>query len=324
MREANRRQTELAAASLDAACLCARREMSRRYLKLEAEPRVAVLGLGRLGGGGMDYGSDLDVVLVYDDGQPAPIPGLDYAEAYARFGELLVAALSSLTRDGSLYRVDLRLRPDGRNGPTCSGARAFTRYFQERAAPWEWLAYVKLRAAAGSSSLGSKVENEARSIIHEAAQSVDAELLSTETRRVRERLEHERARRRRRGGAEIKFGAGGMLDVYFATRYLQLRDDVRDEGESRSTPATLERLRAAGSLSAQDYAAMDDGYALLRSLDHCLRLVIARSARLPAAEHPALRDIARRLSYPSSEALITDLTAHMSNIRAAYDRITKG
>jgi glutamate-ammonia-ligase adenylyltransferase len=323
MREANRRQTELAAASLDAGCLIARRELARRYERLDAEPQLAVLGLGRLGGGGMDYGSDLDVVLVYDDSQPSPISTLDHTEAYARFGELLVVALSSLTRDGFLYRVDLRLRPDGRNGPTCSGARAFTRYLQERAAPWEWLAYVKLRAAAGDLSLGAKVESEARAIIHDAARSADALLLRTETRRVRERLEHEKTRRRRRSGLEIKYDAGGMLDAYFATRYLQLRDDVRDEGDNRSTPAILERLRLAGSLNEEDYAALNDGYATLRSLDHYLRLIVGRSTRLPAADHPALRDIAISMNYPSPDALITDLTAHMANIRAAYDRITE-
>jgi glutamate-ammonia-ligase adenylyltransferase len=323
MREANALQTELAAASLDAGCLIARREMERRYLKLDAEPQVTVLGLGRLGGGGMDYGSDLDVVLIYDEAQPSPVNSLNQSEAYARFSELLVAALSSLTRDGFLYRVDLRLRPDGRNGPTCSGARAFTRYLHERAAPWEWLAYVKMRAAAGDAALGASVESEARSIIHRAAQSADAEGLRMETRRVRERLEHERARRKGRGGLDIKFGAGGMLDVYFATRYLQLRDDVRDEGRDRSTPATLERLRAASSLSEPDYAAMSEGYALLRSLDHHLRLIVGRSARLPAAEHPAVHDIATSMNYASSRALITDLNMHMTNIRAAYDRITQ-
>ena len=70
----------------------------------------------------MDYGSDLDVVLIYDDEAASPISGLAHSEAYARFAELLVTALSSLTREGFLYRVDLRLRPDGRNGATCSGA----------------------------------------------------------------------------------------------------------------------------------------------------------------------------------------------------------
>lgn len=323
MREANAMQTELAEASLDAGCLIARRELERRYKRLDAEPRVAVLGLGRLGGGGMDYGSDLDVVLVYDDEQPAPVHGLDHAEAYARFGELLVAALSSLTREGFLYRVDLRLRPDGRNGPTCSGARSFTRYLRERAAPWEWLAYVKLRAAAGVRILGAKVESEARSIIHEAALSADSSLLRTETRRVRERLEQEKTRHKGRGGLDIKYGAGGMLDVYFATRYLQLRDDVRDEGPDRSTPATLERLRSAGSLNRQDYATLNDGYAALRSLDHYLRLIVGRSTRLPARDHPALRDIAASMNYASANALIADLTAHMTSLRAAYERITE-
>ncbi|HEY0385775.1 MAG TPA: hypothetical protein VGC64_07165, partial [Pyrinomonadaceae bacterium] len=146
----------------------------------------------------------------------------------------------------------------------------------------------------------------------------------TETRRVRERLEQERSQRKRRGGLDIKFGAGGMLDVYFATRYLQLRDDVRDEGDTRSTPATLERLHAAGALDDADYAALDEGYALLRSLDHYLRLIVGRSTRLPAQDHPSLQDIAVSLNYSSAQALSLDLHAHMAEVRAAYDRITKG
>jgi glutamate-ammonia-ligase adenylyltransferase len=323
MREANRCQTELAAASLDAGCLIARRELARRYGELDAEANLAVLGLGRLGGGGMDYGSDLDVVLIYDDAAPSPVKRLSHPEVYGRLGELLVAAISSVTRDGYLYRVDLRLRPDGRNGATCSGAGSFTDYLRERAVAWEWLAYVKLRAAAGALELGRKVEMESRHIIHEAARRAGDESLRAETRRVRERLEHEKSRRRGRAGIDIKYGPGGMLDVYFATRYLQLRDDVRDEGHDRSTRATLERLRAAGSLSQQDYEAMNDGYPCLRHLDHSLRLIVGRSTRLPATDHPALRDIARSLNYPSPAALKESLTTHMHNIRAAYDRIVK-
>ena len=324
MREANHRQTMLAAASLDAGCLIARRELARRYQQfVDPGPHLAVLGLGRLGGGGMDYGSDLDVVLIYDDAAPSPISRLAPAEAYARFSELLVAALSSITRDGYLYRVDLRLRPDGKNGATCSGAHAFTDYLRTRAVVWEWLAYVKLRAAASDLELGARVENEARRIIHEAAQRASDKTLRAETRRIRERLEHERTRRRA-GAIDIKFGAGGMLDVYFATRYLQLRDDVPDDASDRSTQTTLKLLRAKGSLNERDYTAMSAGYAHLRTLDHHLRLIVGRSTRLPASDHPALQDIALSMSYASVTALMQDLTTHMSNIRAAYDRITKG
>jgi [glutamine synthetase] adenylyltransferase / [glutamine synthetase]-adenylyl-L-tyrosine phosphorylase len=323
MREANRRQTELAEASLDAGCLIARRDLARRYGQLDAPVRLAVLGLGRLGGGGMDYGSDLDVVLIYDDEQPSPVGSLTPAEAYARLSERLIAALSSLTRAGSLYRMDLRLRPDGGNGPTVTGARAFTDYLRGRALPWEWLAYIKLRAAGGDRELGSAVEVRARRIVHEAAREAGAEPLRAETRRVRERLEQEKARSRSaRGGTDIKYGAGGMLDVYFAARYLQLRYDVPEGGEDRSTRATLERLRDAGALAEADYAAMDEGYAFLRSLDHHLRLVVGRSTRLPGMDHAALRDIARSMSYASATALAQSLSTHMTNIRAAYERIT--
>lgn len=325
MREANRRQTELAAASLDAAYLVARRELVRRYGDFDAEPRYGVLGLGRLGGGGMDYGSDLDVVLVYDDSRPSPLKHLSPVEVYGRLSELLIAALSSLTRDGSLYRVDLRLRPDGRNGPTSTGAISFTDYLRERALPWEWLAYVKLRAAGGDLEFARTVEERARRILHEAARGASAETLLGETRRVRERLEQEKTRARASaygGATDIKYGAGGMLDVYFATRYLQLRDFVPDESDDRSTRTTLERLHNAGALGLEDYLAMRDGYEFLRTLDHHLRLIVGRSTRLPAMDHPALGDIARSMKFDSTDELVKTLNSYMTNIRAAYDRIT--
>ena len=119
--QVNRLLTDLAVASIDAGFEIARREFARRYEKLATEPRLAVLGLGRLGSGGMDYGSDLDVVIVYDSAAPSPVADLTHDEAYARLAELLVTALSSITREGYLYRVDLRLRPDGQKGPLVSG-----------------------------------------------------------------------------------------------------------------------------------------------------------------------------------------------------------
>jgi glutamate-ammonia-ligase adenylyltransferase len=324
IKESNRRQTELAEASLEAGCLIARRELERRYGTLYAEPRMAVLGLGRLGGGGVDYGSDLDVVLIYDDEKPSPLRSLNHAESYGRFSELLVSALSSMTREGALYRVDLRLRPDGRNGAHASGASAFLNYLKERAVAWEWLAYVKLRAAACALELGARVEEEARRTIHEAALRIAPEELQAETRRVRERLEQEQAGKR--GGRkssviDIKYGAGGMLDVYFATRYLQLRDNVPDADSDRSTQATLSRLRAAGSLDEAAFALLSEAYAFLRTLDHNLRLIIGRSTRLPSTDNPALADIARRMKLASPAELTRTLQDYMREIRAAYNRI---
>jgi glutamate-ammonia-ligase adenylyltransferase len=289
--DSNRLQTELAMASINAAYLIARREMARRYGNPAAGPRLSVLGLGRLASGGMDYGSDLDLVIIYDAQVPSPVAALTRDEAYTRLVELMVSALSSLTRAGYLYRVDLRLRPDGKNGALVRSSESFVEYLRTRTDTWEWLAYVKLRAVAGDLELGRDVETKARRVIHEAARAFDAEELRRETRRVRERLERERGAMRpsARGAIDIKFGAGGMLDVYFAVRYLQLRDDVQDAGADRSTRTTLARLRDANSLDAASYHALAEGYAALRSLDHHLRLIAGRSSRLPAAADHAIR-----------------------------------
>ena len=119
-------------------------------------------------------------------------------------------------------------------------------------------------------------------------------------------------------------GPAGMLDVT-AARYLQLRDRLPDEDADRSTRATLERLRAADSLGVEDFDALREGYALLRRLDHHLRLLVGRSTRLPAAaDHPLVRDLSLRLGYPSPAAMTLDLAARMSAVRAAYDRVTEG
>jgi glutamate-ammonia-ligase adenylyltransferase len=323
--DSNRLQTELATASINAAYFIARREMARRYGNLAAGPRLCVLALGRLASGGMDYGSDLDLVVVYDAQVPSPVSALTREEAYTRLVELMVSALSSLTRAGYVYRVDLRLRPDGKNGALVRSAGSFVEYLRTRTNYWEWLAYVKLRAVGGDLELGRAAEQEARRAIHEAARGCDGEELRVETRRVRERLERERGAGQgaTRGVVDIKFGAGGMLDVYFATRYLQLRDDVPDEGADRSTRTTLARLSDAGSLDADSYRNLSEGYAFLRTLDHHLRIIAGRSSRLPVApDHAVLKDLARSVGHEPAAALVEILRARMDGIRAAYERIT--
>jgi glutamate-ammonia-ligase adenylyltransferase len=319
--EANRLQTELAVASLNVAYLIARREMARRVGTLRTGPRLAFFGLGRLGTGGVDYGSDLDILITYDSLVPSPVPGLSQEEAYTRMVELMIAAISSITREGYLYRVDSRLRPHGKNGPLVISAEGLLEYLKEKSDPWEWLAYLKLRAVGGDLELGKMVETHARHRIHENAAKADRNELTSETRRVRDRLEAEKATRGSRTGIDIKYGPGGMLDVYFAARYLQLRDEVPDEGDDRSTAFTLERLQQEGLLDEEDYSALSAGYGLLRAVDHNLRLIVGRSTRLPSPDHPTARDVATKMGFESAEALRTVLVEQMRGIREAYNRI---
>ena len=113
---------------------------------------------------------------------------------------------------------------------------------------------------------------------------------------MRDRLEREKGRRGRQVGTEHKYGPGGMLDVYFAARYLQLRDEVLDEGDDRSTIFTLERLREEGSLAEDDF---NSQHRLQSAAQHRSQPAFDRgpSTRLPDPDHVIARDVATRMGF---------------------------
>lgn len=309
-------QTSLAEASIETALFITRRELERRLtIKIDDFP-LSVLGLGKLGGGGMDYGSDLDLILVYSSDETQ-----NSKSFYARAVEIFVTTLSSLTRDGHLYRVDLRLRPDGKNGATSISKIAFLNYLENRSAIWEWLAYIKLRGVAGDLDLATSTEYAARKIIHENARKADAKELKEETWRVRKRLEEAKSPIRTGKEIDIKFGAGGMLDIYFAMRFLQLRDNIPDSATHRSTLFMLDKLYENNSLNNENFQSFSQGYNFLSELDHNLRLVIGRSTRLPMANQPALQTIVARMKLASTKDLHEQLTFHRLNIRVSFENI---
>lgn len=321
IRESKRRQTLLAEASIELALAMARDELAARYGTGPEPFALAVMGVGKLGGAGVDYGSDLDLVLVFDETQKADTGGITAMEYYSRAADLFVNVLSGYTRDGNLYRVDLRLRPHGKNGPNVISRSSFAAYFAETAAIWELLAFVKLRGAGGG-PLSADIENEVSAVVHERASRIEAAELAAETRRVRELLEAERTDRRR-SEVNIKYGAGGMLDIYFAIRFLQLRDNVPDAQDDRSSEAMLGRLRESGSVTSGQFDAMRSGYLFLSPLDHAMRLTIGRSHVVPHADHPAMLHILERVGIASASELLEQLTLQRFAVREAFDEITK-
>ena len=319
IRESKRLQTNLAEASIAAALRVVRDELRVRTVNPDKfDLDLAVLALGKLGGRGLDYDSDLDLVIVYFDPKSI-LAEVTAAEFYGRAVELFVTTLSSMTRDGNLYRVDLRLRPYGSKGLSAMSIDAFLGYMADTAAVWEMLAFVKLRAVGGDESIGFNVEKETRRIIHERAAAIPADELRDETIRVRHALEKQRARVR--GGIDIKYGPGGMLDIYFAMRFLQLRDNVPDDMHDRSTTFMLECLASDGSLTRDIHAELLAGYDFLSTLDHNLRLTVGRTTRVPLGNEPALKTIAARMGLSSPADLLEQLTLHRLAIRGAFENI---
>lgn len=311
MRDINREQTALAEASLEVACRIALDELAPAR---EREPRFSVQALGRLGHAGMDYGSDLDLLVVYDGEAESPAPGEEISGFFARLAQTLVRVLSSLTREGYVYRVDFRLRPEGRAGRMASSLARLVEYLSTRASAWELTVYLKVRSMVGERAFGDEVR--ARVIDEVFAAALRRESLREELLEIRHRLEREQAR----AGRNIKAGRGGMMDVYFVTRYTQLvtRTDFPPEFGTR---ALIEHLGRTGSLDASVARDLYDGYTLLRRIDHSLRLIDDPHApRLPE-EPELLEEIAAATGFATVPDFDRAVTETMARIRAAFEGV---
>jgi len=326
LRFSARAQTTLAEAVLRIASEIALEPLGITDLQPDQLP-FTILGLGRLGHAGMDYGSDLDLLVIFDDDQPWPPAKAGWSlasvaanastpqEFYAKFAAQIVRVLSSITREGLLYRSDLRLRPEGKSGPVALALGGLVDYIVNRASAWEHSAYLKAREVAGNLQFGKR----ARMAICDA--SLDA---ASRNESLREELSEMRARqvkeKVRSARPNIKWGRGGMSDVYFVTRYLQLRDRIYFPPE-QGTTALIAHLGELGALDKESAVAMLDGYTFLRGLDHWMRLLLEQPSPTLPASSVALQDISRALGLQSVEEFDQSLGERMTEIREVYDRV---
>ncbi|MER3632441.1 MAG: hypothetical protein C4325_10000, partial [Blastocatellia bacterium] len=208
--------------------------------------------------------------------------------------------------------------PHGSSGPLAISRSAICEYFAREAEIWELLAFVKLRGVFGLQSL--ETEHEIRQIVHSRAAATGKDVLRGETRRIRLELEAQRTDRRRTM-PDIKYGEGGMLDIYLATRYLQLQNSVADEVDARSTAATLKILFVNGYLDHSEYGALSFGYDFLSRIDHYLRVLLGRTTRLPVGNRSVMRRIAELLGIGSQSEFEDRLLLTRMEIRGAFESV---
>ncbi len=279
-------------------------------------PPLAVLGLGKLGGGELSYSSDLDLVFVFDGGDEAFEPA-------SRLAQRLIRALDAYLEEGRLYEVDTRLRPSGQRGALVSSLPGFRRYHAHAAALWERQALIKARVvAAEEPALGRAVERICEEHVW-GGPPVEAAAAAPEIARLRARMERELGREAP-GRYDVKSGRGGLLDVEFLVQYLQLVHGAGDPSlRARATAPALDALLAAGHLTVEEHGALAAGYRFLRRLENRLRIVHDRPITMLAGDGAELEKLARRLGYraPATGAkLLADYRAHADAIRAVYQR----
>jgi glutamate-ammonia-ligase adenylyltransferase len=226
-------------------------------------PSFAVLAFGKLGARELNYSSDIDLVFVYHV-PPDADPARDWHAAFTALGQAVIAALERPDGGAQLYRVDLRLRPEGDQGELALSLRETIDYYYAVGRPWERQALIKARPIAGDLRLGLRLLSELRPWVY--PQEPDWETLD-EARSMRRRIE-ERAR-----GADVKTGAGGIRDIEFLVQFFQLCFGGRQADlRRRDTLPTLRLLADRGILPRADATTLEAHYIWLRVVEHRLQM----------------------------------------------------
>lgn len=297
--EAARRLAALADALLVAVHALALRELTAQHGRIDGF-RFAVLGYGSLGGRELGFGSDLDLVFMYDAPADAMSDGartLDASRWAARLAQKIVALLGAPTGAGRLYEVDVRLRPDGAKGLMVSTLASFDDYQRQRAWTWEHQALVRARAVVGDAALCDAF---ARTRAETLARLRDADALCEEVRAMRARMRGELDRSTGER-FDLKQGEGGLVDLEFLLQFLVLRDAAQAPAllVPRDTPGLIDALRDAGAFDADTAASLRRAHAALVAaglactLDRRARIVKPDAA--VAEARLVIRDIVRVL-----------------------------
>ncbi|MDC7706992.1 bifunctional [glutamate--ammonia ligase]-adenylyl-L-tyrosine phosphorylase/[glutamate--ammonia-ligase] adenylyltransferase [Vogesella indigofera] len=243
---------------LDATLRHAWLDLPKRHCEV---PRFSIIGYGKLGGKELGYASDLDVIFLYDDDHP------DAAELYSRLARKLTTWLTSVTAAGSLYDIDLRLRPNGTSGLLVSSVDAFRQYQQKDAWLWEHQALTRARFVCGDAAIGQQFE----AIRHQVlTQPRDIGPLRDEVLAMRAKmLESHPAR-----DGDVKHARGGIVDVEFITQFLILAHASQHPELTRNSGniALLGVAANVGLIPAELANQGQSAYRHYRRLQHAARL----------------------------------------------------
>jgi glutamate-ammonia-ligase adenylyltransferase len=320
----------LGEACLDAAFRLAVQELKRfgtpRYQSegIDKLASLAVIGMGKLGGGDLNYHSDLDIIFVYDhQGCTNGDKQISNHEYFAKLAQKVISVLTMQTREGYVYKIDTRLRPSGNAGPLVTSLDSFLDYHRKEAQIWERQALTKARVVLGDELLASQLHDVIRQTVYGASIDDDGR---REIHRLRMRMENELARETA-GSYNIKTGRGGMVDVEFAVQFLQLRHGCRyPELRSTSTIIALKEISTLILVNKGDAEILLTGYKFLRKLENRLRIIHDYSVNDLSGPKSYIDKLARRLGYNPKlknpgAALLSDYEETTGRIRDCYDRI---
>jgi glutamate-ammonia-ligase adenylyltransferase len=311
--------SELACVCIRAAVNGAHRRLSQRFgepLDREGRPqRLLVLGMGKLGGGELNFSSDIDLVFLFPSaGDTAGPRATTNDQFFTRLGQAVIRILDQATADGFVYRVDMRLRPFGDSGPLCVSLSAFEDYLQQHGRAWERYAYVKARPVTGHAEGMGLYADILRPFVFR--RYLDYGVFES-LRRMKHRIEAEGQQGAARD--DIKRGAGGIREIEFVTQCFQiLQGGARAELRVPALLDALSRLVGQRQLAPQVVDDLTAAYRFLRRVENRLQAWRDEQTHvLPSDELGRLR-LAYAMDFPDWPSFLAELDRHRERVQACF------
>ncbi|MDE0012099.1 MAG: DUF294 nucleotidyltransferase-like domain-containing protein [Candidatus Poribacteria bacterium] len=295
----------------------------------DAPCRFAVIGMGKLGGYELNFSSDIDLMFVYSDEARTDM-GNENSEYFSRLCEFIIKAMSEITSDGYVFRVDIRLRPESSAGVIIRSMESYESYYEGWGDLWERQALIKARPVAGDMAFGDEFIRMIQPFVYQRyLDGVTLSEIKADIRRTKARIEERLVSESANLEKHVKLGPGGIRDIEFTVQCLQMIHGAKRKSLcSHNTLETLAALKENALLNPEDADALMTAYRFLRTVENGIQIEADQQRySIPEGETEE-RELARRIGYqhtPEVDALDTfrkDYRAHTEQVRVIFQKIT--
>jgi glutamate-ammonia-ligase adenylyltransferase len=307
---------------LQAALRTAKAEIGNESIDLN---KFAIFGLGKLGGNELNFGSDLDIIFVYDESEKSPPIDPENAATprYMRLAQIIYSLSAETTVEGIAYKIDTNLRPEGNQGWIAHSIQGYENYFKSRGRIWEQQAMTRARFIAGDETLGKRFIEVAQKFTYKPKLEYSSLI---EIARLRERMEKEIAKEIKKG-KNVKLGYGGLADIEFTVQILQLMHGYKSlQFRQTNTLHTLEAFAALGVLDHSAAENLKQQYLFLRNLECALRILDQSESSNISKKSENQTSLAKLLGYKETkeknpaEQMLEEYRDTTSKVRDFYSK----
>ncbi|MEJ2617095.1 MAG: hypothetical protein P8Z35_19235, partial [Ignavibacteriaceae bacterium] len=287
------------------------KEVLTKYGLEDINRNYCIVALGKLGGNELNYSSDIDLIIFYDEDSPIS-HAKEYYEILTEVIYLFIESATAITSSGYIYRVDLRLRPDGRTSHLCRSLSAYLNYYESRGEDWERQMLIKADFVGGDRKLFEKFVNYLQPFIYPSSFSTSP---TEQIKRLKNNIEKEL-----KAEEDIKLQSGGIRDIEFAVQALQLLNGGQNKIiRTSNTLDAINQLKKNNLLNQKETDDLRAAYILYRKIEHYLQLMNDSQTHVIPSDGEILEKLSAYLKFDSIKKFKNEVNRRRKIVRNIYN-----